>query len=120
MKFRYIIIPAFLLLVAQSAFAQSKKEKTKEEETGQPSSLSPYYPEKTKSEKKKKSTGKVTYDARDKFYDRVEQVAKANRKAEKEMRKPQYSDPSYFGHKHPPKRHAAGKLKYCKECGLRH
>lgn len=120
MKFQYVFIPVLLLLAAQSAIAQSEKKK---ETSEQPSSLTPYYPEKSKETtktKRKKSTGKVTYDARDKFYDRMEQVAKDNRKAEKELQKPQYSDPSYFGHKKPPKRRPAGKLKYCKECGMRH
>jgi hypothetical protein len=124
MKFQYTFILFLLLLAAQSAVAQSKKENSKEPETnGQPSSLTPNYSEKartTEKTKRKRSTRKVTYDARDKFYDRMEQVSKDNRKAEKEMQKPQYSDPSYFGHKRPPKRRPAGKLKYCKECGLRH
>jgi hypothetical protein len=26
----------------------------------------------------------------------------------------------YFGHKNPPKKHKAGKIRYCKECGIRH
>jgi hypothetical protein len=128
MKFRCTIILVLLLAGSQVVLAQSKKKKeaAKEESTnGQPSSLAPYNPEKQKSaeiEKKKtrKPSRKVTYNARDKFYDRMEAVAKENRKAEKELKKPQYSDPSYFGHKRPPKRRPAGKLKYCKECGLRH
>jgi hypothetical protein len=127
MKCRFAIIFVLLLAGSQVGFAQSKKKKevVKEETTnGQPSSLTPYYPEKQKSAEKKKTTRKsgrkVTYNARDKFYDRMETVAKENRKAEKELKKPQYSDPSYFGHKRPPKRRPAGKLKYCKECGLRH
>jgi hypothetical protein len=128
MKFRCTIIFVLLLAGSQVVLAQSKKKKevAKEESTnGQPSSLAPYNPEKQKSaeiEKKKtrKPSRKVTYNARDKFYDRMEAVAKENRKAEKELKKPQYSDPSYFGHKRPPKRRPAGKLKYCKECGLRH
>jgi hypothetical protein len=116
---RSLLSIVFLLALAQSGFSQSSKESG----TNGPSSLTPYYPEKTKSAektKKKKPRGKVTYDAREKFYDRMEQVAKDNRKAEKELQKPQYSDPSYFGHKRPPKRRPVGKLKFCKECRLRH
>lgn len=41
-------------------------------------------------------------------------------KLEREARKAQYSDPSYFGHKRPPKKRPAGKKKFCKECGLWH
>ena len=38
----------------------------------------------------------------------------------KEMEKPQYSDPTYFGHKKPPKKRPVGKKKFCKECGMSH
>lgn len=113
-------------LQAQSAQGSSKKKKkeTPEATQSQPSSVQPYYPSRTyEPEKKKadkKSSGTVTYDARDRFYDRMEQVAKAQRKAERELAKPQYSDPSYFGHKRPPKKRPVHKMKYCKECGIRH
>ena len=122
MQIRVTVILVVMLALSQSLMAQSKKKNSKGEES-QSSSLSPYYPAETKNvkkDKRKQSKGKITYNARDKFYDRVEQVAKDNRKAEKELQKPQYSDPSYFGHKRPPKRRPAGKLKYCKECGIRH
>jgi len=121
MKFQFAFILVTVLVGSQAVWAQTDNKNN--EEGGQPSSLQPYYPEKSKETqkiKRKKSTRKVTYDARDKFYDRIEQVAKNNRKAEKELQKPQYSDPSYFGHKKQPKRRSAGKLKYCKECGIRH
>jgi hypothetical protein len=38
----------------------------------------------------------------------------------RKMRKPQYSDPSYFGHKRKPKKRPVGKRKYCKECEIVH
>lgn len=111
----------FIFAAVNSASAQFlKKKKRDTQAVSQPSSVEPFYPQQNYEPKKKKPSGKITYDARDKFYARMEQVAKAHRKAEKEMLKPQYSDPSYFGHKKPPKRRPAGKLKYCKECGLRH
>jgi hypothetical protein len=109
-------------MIATSSIAQSKRKKTKKQETteGQSSSLAPYYPEKDQEPKKKKTSGKVTYDARDKFYERVAAAEKANRKNEKEMEKPQNSDPMYFGHKRPPKKRPVNKMKYCKVCGIRH
>ena len=115
----------FLMMALATSFAQSKKKKAKEEEapsTGQPSSLSPYYTEKKyePSKSKKKPAKKTTYDATEKFYDRQEAIAKQERKNEKEMEKPQYSDPLYFGHKHPPKKRPPSKMKYCKVCGIRH
>ena len=38
----------------------------------------------------------------------------------RKMKKPQYSDPSYFGHKRKPKKRAVGKRKYCRECEIVH
>ncbi|MFN3840402.1 MAG: hypothetical protein ACK4RF_06825 [Cyclobacteriaceae bacterium] len=113
-------------LVAQSASGSSKKKKKEipEANSAQPSSLQPYYPTKDyqpeKKKSDKKSEGKITYDARDKFYDRMEQIAKQERKHEKEMLKPQNSDPMYFGHKRPPKKRPPEKMKFCKVCGIRH
>ncbi|MBX2967452.1 MAG: hypothetical protein KF845_15015 [Cyclobacteriaceae bacterium] len=116
-----IFISICLFGVSTLGVAQSSKKKKKETgTTQQPSSVDPYYPKQSYQPKEKKASGKVTYDARDKFYDRMEQVAKAHRKAEKELSKPQYSDPTYFGHKRPPKRRPPHKMKYCKECGIRH
>ena len=62
--------------------------------------------------------GKI--ESRKEFEARMVKTVKAIRKREREMKKPQYSDPMYFGHKRPPKKHKAGQLKYCKECGIRH
>ena len=109
-----------LVFICSNGVAQSSKETNSGQPAAQPSSVEPYYPKEEYRPKKIKPKGKITYDARSKFYDRMEQVAKANRKAEKELLKPQYADPSYFGHKKPPKRNPRGKLKYCKECGIRH
>jgi hypothetical protein len=69
--------------------------------------------------KKKGETG-LTYNSQKEFDARMEARGKTNRKNERMMLKPQYSNPMYFGHKRPPKKHGAGKLKYCKECGIRH
>ncbi|WP_143519928.1 hypothetical protein [Reichenbachiella sp. 5M10] len=50
----------------------------------------------------------------------MKQNKKKYKKQAKEMEKPQYSDPSYFGHKRPPKKRPVGKRKMCKECGIKH
>ncbi|UXP32453.1 hypothetical protein N6H18_00490 [Reichenbachiella agarivorans] len=50
----------------------------------------------------------------------MKQNKKKYKKQAKEMEKPQYSDPSYFGHKKPPKKRPLGKRKMCKECGIVH
>jgi hypothetical protein len=62
------------------------------------------------------------------YYDRLiveyQERMKANVKKYKvmarKMKKPQYSDPSYFGHKRKPKKRPVGKRKYCKECEIVH
>jgi hypothetical protein len=46
--------------------------------------------------------------------------SRERKKMAREMEKPQYSDPSYFGHKKQPVKNPPGKKKFCKECGLRH
>jgi len=122
-------IPLIILLVvcvSTAAFAQSKrKQKKVQSAPQQSSSLSPYFPKEDyepekKGKTKKSKSRKVTHNAIDEHEDRMKAVVKANRKAEKESMKPQYSDPSYFGHKRKPKRNKAGKLKFCKECEIRH
>lgn len=62
----------------------------------------------------------VKHTARYEFYERIEQVAKEKQRALKELAKPKYSDPRYFGHKKIPKRRPANKMRYCGECGIRH
>jgi Holliday junction resolvase RusA-like endonuclease len=54
------------------------------------------------------------------YQERMKDVVKQDRKDAKMAKKPQYSDPSYFGHKHKPKKRKPGKRKYCKECHLVH
>ena len=62
------------------------------------------------------------------YYDNLiveyENRMKANVKKYKvmarKMKKPQYSDPSYFGHKRKPKKRAVGKRKFCRECEIVH
>jgi hypothetical protein len=63
---------------------------------------------------------KVKNTAQYEFYARIEQVAKDKQRMLKKMATPQYANPSYFGHKRPPKRNPVHKMKYCKECGIRH
>ena len=114
-----------MLVIAGAALGQSKKKKKKSKEapsTEQPTSMNPYYPteEYEPKKKKKKSKGRISYEARVNFYKRMEDVAKAERKAEKESKKPENANPLYFGHKKPPKKRPPNKMKYCKVCGIRH
>jgi hypothetical protein len=63
---------------------------------------------------------KVKHTPEYEYYARVEKVAKEKQRLLKKMATPQYSNPLYFGHKRPPKKHIASKMRYCKECGIRH
>jgi hypothetical protein len=111
-----------LMLMSMVCLAQSPKKKGKTDNRNAPTSLEPFYPEEQyipKASKKRSSKG-PTYESEQEYHERMAQLVKTKRKNEKLMMQPQYSDPSYFGHKRPPKRHKAGKLKFCKECGIRH
>lgn len=120
-----IFIVSFFLITSLALGQTTKKKKNKDNvrsETNQPSTVdpgaSPTYSEPKKT--RVKSGLKITYDGERRYYERKELVAKERRKAEKELMKPQYSDPMYFGHKRLPKKRKPGKMKYCRECGLRH
>lgn len=121
-------IPLIILLVVcacTASFAQSKKkQKNGKSSQQQASSLSPYFPaedyEPEKKGKTKSKSRKATYNALDEHEARMKEVVKSHRKVEKEMMKPQYADPTYFGHKRKPKKHKPGKMKFCKECEIRH
>lgn len=54
------------------------------------------------------------------FEERMEEVAKKKKKEAKLAKKPQYSDPLYFGHKKPPKKRPLHKRKLCKTCNIVH
>ena len=54
------------------------------------------------------------------YEDRMKQVAKDIKKSMRMLKKPQYSDKSYFGHKRPPKKRPLSRRKLCKVCGIVH
>jgi hypothetical protein len=70
--------------------------------------------------KKSKSTYKTHNDLVKEYEERMEANAKRHKKEAKLAEKPQYSDPSYFGHKKKPKKRPVGKRKFCKECKIVH
>jgi hypothetical protein len=76
---------------------------------------------KFKKRRAKKGSINVYYDQKIKEYKaRMKKNAKEYRKMAREMKKPQYSDPTYFGHKRPPKKRPVGKKKFCKVCEMVH
>jgi hypothetical protein len=128
MKLLIVILTCFLLPLSFQAIAQTKGKGKKDDQpaagySNLPSSLSPGTSKETsasKKQKKSKSSGKVTYDQQRAYYERVEEVARARQKEAKILEKPQYSNPMYFGHKKMPKKRPPHKMRFCKECGIRH
>lgn len=76
--------------------------------------------EKRNSKRNKKSNYKTSADLVKEYEERMEANAKRYKKEAKLSEKPQYSDPSYFGHKKKPKKRPVGKRKFCKECQIVH
>ncbi len=114
-----------LLCFSLTSYAQNSRETAKEEKApGKAVQRSSRVAGRNTIHKKNKKPGKSYeryYDIKIKeFEDRMNAVALDKKKKERAMKKPQYSDPSYFGHKRKPKKRPPGKKKYCKECGLYH
>lgn len=120
--FLLVVLVGLSTHLAMGQASDKKKKKGKDKyETAQPTSKDPSAPNIYYQPKKSKVKFKgITHNAERNYYEQMARVEKARIKAEKELAKPQYSDPMYFGHKNPPKKHKPGKIKYCKECGIRH
>lgn len=124
---RYFVL-IFLCLSCLTGFAQ-KKKKTKSIE-GKSNSFAPYAPSEEKTEKRtikkaKKKSFNAAYNKNlnqkvDDFEARMKANAKEDQRLARKMQNPQYSDPSYFGHKRKPKKRPVGKRKLCKECSIVH
>lgn len=108
-----------MFLIPFLAIGQSK-----EQGSMMPTSLAPTQPKKAPSSHRMKAVKfhktKVRHTARYEFYERVEKAAKEKQKVMRKMAKPQYSNPRYFGHKCLPKKRPYWRMRYCKECGIRH
>lgn len=117
-----IILTLFFVALISTAMAQSRKQRQSTEMEQGPTSLDPFPKERhpPKDARKRAETKGPTYNSEREYYERVEALGKTRRKNEKMLMTPQYSDPSYFGHKRPPKKRPANKMKFCKECGIRH
>jgi hypothetical protein len=118
-----LILSILLVFCVLTSFAQGRKQKRAEDSQQGPTSLDPLPRQERhlpKQARKRVESKGPTYNSEKEYYERVEAFAKTRRKNEKMLMSPQYSDPSYFGHKRPPKKRPPHKMKYCKECGIRH
>jgi hypothetical protein len=122
LRFTLLVFLAFATADASAQFWKRKRHKAETEASVQePTSLNPSASRKEFVPKAARSSAKgPTYGAEQEFYERMEKLEKTRRKEEHIMQKPQYSNPLYFGHKHPPKKRKPSKMKYCKVCGIRH
>ncbi|HNP17496.1 MAG TPA: hypothetical protein PKL31_03590 [Fulvivirga sp.] len=119
-----ILYFAILMVISAAAMAQTSNN-PKEDNSFEPFSAEKSAVQKKTMKKKGKKSARGIFnrkmDLKIKEFDkRMQANAKAERKKQREMRKPQYSDPSYFGHKKKPKKRPPGKRKFCKECGIWH
>lgn len=137
---RLLCATIFLLSACfYSASAQSKKDKKKKQDNienqTKDNSFSPFstaesaVKDQQLTRKKRKAGKNPSFSAsyrkmlnqkKEEFEKRMKQNAKDDRREARIMKKPQYSDPSYFGHKRKPKKRKPGKRKLCKECGIIH
>lgn len=121
MSFKKLIIPFIalvsLMLVFSSCTRQSARSQAEprsalgDREVGKDFYKAPKLGKKKKVRKGKEIRPTNAY---------VEASKRRYKKQEKYKDKPQYTDPSYFGHKKPPKKRKRGKRKLCKECGMVH
>lgn len=122
MNLRLLFI-LFLVGVVTTSFGQTRKNKKRSQrqpQAVQPTTLNPLPQKEYAPKASRKSTKGPTYESEENYYERMAQLQKTKRKNESQQLKPQYSDPMYFGHKRPPKKRKPGKMKYCRECGIRH
>ena len=119
-KTRQLLLLAFCSLLLVTAGCQRSISPTSQPRStlGDREVGNRYYkpPKKHKARKRQRKKVKVagTYNPY------VEASKKRYRKMRRKMKKPQYSDPMYFGHKKKPKKRKRGKRKLCKECGIVH
>ena len=120
---KYSLITLLLCIAISYSFAQSTEKKSKNRERSQEIDRGATYEVETVKAKKKSTKHSISKDFDkkvDEYEKRMIANAKKNEKVAKEMEKPQYSDPSYFGHKKKPKKRPPGKKKFCKECQMSH
>jgi hypothetical protein len=112
-----LLVLAFVPLATWTYGQQAERENTL-----RPKGLPPKFPSEKEVRAREKNAfkPKTTVDLQKEYYERVESVMKARKKTARLMQKPQYSDPSYFGHRRPPKKRSVKNMRFCKECGIRH
>ena len=118
---KYIFSFVFLIFLSCASFGQSKKQDNSFAPAEEEVSAIQRKTIKKKSKKSYRATFNKNMDAKVKEAGKRQKMnARAERKKAIKMLDPQYSDPSYFGHKKKPKKRPPGKRKFCKECEITH
>ena len=105
----------FFICLTHQSHAQSSRESEIKEESARSGRIS------STQKKASKKSQNLQFDQSIKDYEKLmKENKKKYRKMAKGMEKPQYSDPTYFGHKKKPKKRPKGKRKFCEECGIVH
>jgi len=123
LKVIYLCLLFLSLSVVAQAQSQNKNRTTKGDSYNYRSEYNtkPSKKEVKKAKKAYKNSYARQFDVKIKEYeDRMQANAKKYKKIAQEAEKPQYSDPTYFGHKNKPKKRKPGKKKFCKECQIVH
>ncbi len=122
-----ILFCAFFLLIAAASIAQRsgrKKDamtKNSQNETTTPiDAFEGMYEVVPEPSRKRANSSGSGHNSEKAFNKRMDARRKTYRRSEKMLMTPEYSDRTYFGHKIRPKKRGPDKMKYCKECGIRH
>jgi len=137
---KYFLITVLILtcftFTSQAQDKKAEKKQKRTEQAERDNSFAPFSPAGSAVESAEQTTSKKSRQAKKESYyeifnrrmdqkmiefrQRMKQNAKDAKKEARMMKKPQYSDPMYFGHKRKPKKRPVGKRKFCKECGIVH
>jgi hypothetical protein len=116
-----VFLLAAQLLAAQGIPEQPRPDSRSQGQGYEPSPSHSYQGSKSTKKRQRRPTYSFTLDqlvAEQQM--RMQANARQQKKMMREMEKPQYSDPSYLGHKKPPRKNPPGKKKFCRECGMWH
>jgi len=121
------VVYLFLLFLSLSVMAQAQTKNKSQTTKGDTYNFRSEYNAKPskkevrKAKKAYKNSYARQFDVKiEEYEDRMQANAKKYKKLAHEAEKPQYSDPTYFGHKKKPKKRKTGKKKFCKECQIVH
>lgn len=124
MKIKLLSTLLLVFGLSLSVFSQVAEKENSKASYNEDNSKAPSSTTRIKSGLSKKKSKKKQPAGHDRLVveqkERMVANTKKNLKLAKEMEKPQYSDPMYFGHKKKPKKRPLGKRKFCKECQMVH